>query len=85
MSDKLREKYFDQMSEEMKENYKKQGDAYFENFDFKEGKMDMDSTGLMARHVLSYLQSGGMYEDLDEDEKMLLSKVYTDDIINKYR
>ena len=75
------------MSDEMKENYKKQGDSYFENFDFKEGKMDtdMDSTKLMARHIISYLQSGGSYDDLEEDEKGLLDKVYSSEIVNRYR
>ena len=72
----MREKYLDQMSDEMKASYKAQGEAYFRDFDFKEGKMVPDLERTSARHILASIKSGIRFDDLDEDERQLVVKIY---------
>ena len=84
MSDSYFSKLKESLSPEDKIKYQKQGDAFFSNFDFKNGQMitPLEHT---SNHIIAALKSGLTINDLDEDEKQIMNTVYGDDWMDKFQ
>ncbi len=77
MSRQLYDRFKDSLTPEQLEKYRQQGEDFFSNFDFKDGKM-ITPLDTSARHILSAVKSGLPVDELDENEVDILKNVYGD-------